>query len=629
MRLGLRARLFIVPVLAAVGLCVALVMELSPMNLAITMLALALIQAATVYWITRGLHRLEKASSEYLRRLETIIDTGASSIDFSVGVHGGMTTIASALHESQTSLIALGRLSRQYAADMRQMLLASSEAMHTASTSKSVPSLILPAIVPAGEGKQFTQALAKLADNHATASRKANLFLAVLQDIPDPLVVLDTKSMHVAFMNMSAERFYPKLNYRTKRLTLQQLFTDAQRTAIAEYDAPNISGPVAIGDWLMRGSGGIRICQATGANHEQTLVEVTTVPQFERHNSSFTILTLRDLTASREAENLSRRRQRQLIGQRLCRLLSRESKPALEVMRTQANLLSQSAKQLEQRERLLPKVQRILQELSRQELIVELLDWMGALSSGQVGEPETTEVRLGEVANEVADRLQTSLDERGNTLEIQDTAGWVLSDETWLTVLATGLIAHANQSCERSAITLTLGRRTALQAHDEFAVISVSYPGQALPEHIAEDIRDPFRRPESAVFDPDRSGGLVVGLAVVNKLASLMYGEFITEANPDGSISNRVVIPTRIGKPRVAEIARAAERDPADSETDLDAVGAWNVGGVSPELSEDTDSDASVQIEDRAPAVLSTSDTSAGADGSETVGSWFGGNADE
>ena len=621
MTLGLRNRLLFAALCPPVGVAVLATFAPSPAVLAAAAVAAGLVAAGGVVLLTRDFGRLQTAADAFLRRLDKVIETGEPSGGFPVAATDGTGTVATGLAEAETSLITLGRLLRQREAAVKDALGRTAKALAAAADGRAIVPLALPSLSCPNEAQQLTAAVAKLTAAHAAANKRAAAFLGILHDIPDPVLVLDAKTLELAFQNTAAERFYPHLDAHKKKPTLDQFFAEPVTAAVPEHDAPTVAGPAVIREWLVRGNGGLRTGSAAGPGGQNVPVEVAATPQFERKSTFFVTALVRDLSAARETEAASRRRQRQLVGQRICRLLSRESKPALAVIRTQANLLSQAAKQIGQRDRLLPKVQRITEEACRQELVVDMLDWMGALSAGQVGEPDIEEVRIGDIAKAVGERLRPGFEERGNTLEVADEAGWVLADEDWMAAMVTGLLAHANQACERGVVRLVLGRRTAVQAHDEFAVLTVSYPGKPLPAHLVDDVRDPFRRPDSVVFDPDRPCGLLLGLAVANKLAGLMYGEFLTDADADGRAIARVVIPTRIGKPRAAEMARvAASAEPLD---DRDMLGMWGVGGGGGPAAAEADDEAVVVATATAPA-----DDPLDPPTDDTLANWFGGPSD-
>lgn len=615
MTLSLRTRLLLVAALPPAGLAVLVAFGPPPVILAAAAVAAGTAAAAGVALLTRDFLRLQASADQLLRLLDTVADSGNPVGGYPVHATDGTGAVARCLAAAETNLIALGRLVRHRDQNLKDALTRTAKVLTTAAEGKQAGAVVLPDLSCPREAQQLVAAVGKLVAAHATETKRAAAFLAILHDTPDPLLVFDAKSLDLSFQNAAADRFYRHLVGSKKKPTLDQFFAPPPAGAVVEHDAPPVHGPAALKEWLLRGTGGVRTGLAGGPHGQTAPVEVAACPQFERKSPHYVTALVRDLSAAREAEATSRRRQRQLVGQRLCRLLSRESKPALSVIRTQTNLLSQAAKQIGQRERLLPKVTRIVEETSRQELVVELLDWMGMLSAGQAGDPDIQEVRLGEVAKTVGERLRPGFEERGNTLEVTDEAGWVLADESWVSALVTGLLAHANQACEKATVSLNLGRRSAVQAHDEFAVITVSHPGKPLTAPLVEDVRDPFRRPDSAVFDPDRPGGLPLGLAVAHRLAGHMYGEFLADAGTDGRPYVRVVLPTRIGKPHAAEKARMAVAIDTAAENE-DLLGSWGVGGQANEPD---------QAETPAPVEAAAAPHQPEDD---TVANWFGGPSD-
>jgi hypothetical protein len=157
-----------------------------------------------------------------------------------------------------------------------------------------------------------------------------------------------------------------------------------------------------------------------------------------------------------------------------------------------------------------------------------------------------------------------------------------------------------------------------VQAQDELSEICVDIPGPPLADHMLEDVRDPFRRPYSAAFDPTGQTGFLLGLSVAHTVAGLLYGQFSIEAGGDGTLV-RVLIPTRADKSRVIGQARTQRTDLTAAAAEVsDALGDWMVGGRIGE----PEADLAPQPVAARAAVAATDD-----DGpqDETLGGWFGG----
>jgi hypothetical protein len=230
-------------------------------------------------------------------------------------------------------------------------------------------------------------------------------------------------------------------------------------------------------------------------------------------------------------------------------------------------------------------------------------------------------VRLADVAQEVAGKLTPAFSERGNSLLVTGDAGWLLADEELVTVLLTGVLMHANQVADRAGVTVQLRRRSVVQAQEEMGEIAVDIPGPPLAEHMLADVRDPFRRPYSAAFDPTGQTGFLLGLSVAHTVAGLLYGQLDVEAGADGT-TVRVVIPTRADKSRVVgqALTHRAAADPALALEETDALGGWVVGGRG---AADTPDPADTPAPAAAPAAVAVDD---GPVPDNTLGGFFGGN---
>ncbi len=108
--------------------------------------------------------------------------------------------------------------------------------------------------------------------------------------------------------------------------------------------------------------------------------------------------------------------------------MNTEATSALEAIRTQGGLLAQTAKQTGQRDRFLPKVTRLFEELSRQEVVVMLLAWLGRLNKSDGTIPDAIETRLRDMADTVAEKVRTMFRERTKRTNRR---GWPASAGCW------------------------------------------------------------------------------------------------------------------------------------------------------------------------------------------------------
>ena len=467
----------------------------------------------------------------------------------------------------------------------------------------------------ASENAALSTAVANVAAALASGHRKAAGLQAVLHDIPDPVLVLDAKFATI-FVNTAAEDWFARLPGRGLKQPFADFLTDAPPADPANADTTVPAGPAETLAWASSPRGGS--LESTAETSDGPIpVLISKLPTRQRQAGTWLVLTFQDLTAAKKIDANVRNLHRRLTGQRMSLLVAREAGPALETIRLQAGLLSQAAKQAGQRERFVPKIQRILEEVDRQKLVIDQLGWLGRLTTTTVSEPDAQEVRLRTVADDVAEKLAPAFAERGNSLDLSGDAGWLIADEERIATVISGLLLHANSSCERVCVSVALSRRSSVAATDELGEVVVRYPGEAVTEVHLADVKDPFRRPNSGVTDATGKVGFLLGLAVTNKVAALMGGTLQIDGL-DGVVTLRVAVPTRARTDNRAA-ARAAVAGPSVAGIDAqDALGDFFVGGGNAVV----ESQASTP----APAAVAFSLASGPADlaGEETLGSFFG-----
>ena len=460
----------------------------------------------------------------------------------------------------------------------------------------------------------FAAAVGNAAEAIGAGYRKASGLQAVLHDIPDPVVVLDAK-LAAIFVNAAAEDWFAHLPSGGLKQPLASFLAAALPPDPAEADTASTAGPDDAVAWATSGRGGS--LEATAATTDgPTPVVLSALATRQRRAGGWLVLTARDLTATKKVEANVRALHRRLTGQRMSLLVAREAGPALETIRTQAGLLAQAAKQAGHRERFVPKIQRILEEVDRQKLVVDQLGWLGRLSTTTASEPDAQEVHLRAVADDVVEKLTPAFAERGNSIDLSGDAGWLIADEDRVTTVISGILLHANQSCEQVCVYVALGRRTSVSTADELSEVVVRYSGPGVTAAHVADVRDPFRRPNSGVTDSSGKTGFLLGLAVSNKVAALMGGALDIDGT-GGVVTLRVVVPSRARTDNRAA-ARVAV-GPGEAGADArDALGDFFVGGGRPAAESVTDTPAPVTVPDSfagGPADLA---------GGDTLGSFFG-----
>jgi signal transduction histidine kinase len=459
----------------------------------------------------------------------------------------------------------------------------------------------------------FAAAVAQVAGTSVASHQRVAALQAVLHDIPDPVMVLNAR-LATIFVNTAAEDWFAQLPGRALKQPLATFLAEPSAADLANVETAPPARVEETLAWVRTGRGGSLEITADTADGPIAAV-LASVPAKARRAGHWTVLMVRDLTASKKIEANLRHLHRRQTGQRMSLLVAREGGPSLEIIRTQSGLLAQAAKKSGQRDQFLPKIQRILEEVDRQKLIIDQLAWIGRLTTTEVCTPDAQEVRLRTVAEDTVAKLAPAFAERGNSIDLTGDAGWLIADEERIATVVTGLLLHANTSSERTGVTVALGRRSEVATADDFGTIVVRYPGAALTAAHVADVRDPFGRPNSGVTDASGKTGFLLGLAVAHKVAGLMGGSLDLDGE-DGVVTLRVALPTR-ARTENRTVARAAPASPAELGADAqDALGDFFVGGDLADTRSETDTPR--------PAAATAAAGPADLAGEDDLGSFFG-----
>jgi Histidine kinase-, DNA gyrase B-, and HSP90-like ATPase len=612
MKLNLRSRLlvalcplFAVPaLLAGLGLSVPIVLVGS--------LACVAIAAAVVYWLTMPFDRLRNVAKECLNQVQA--DEVAAEPAWG---EDGTGMIASALATQFDRLEVTEQNFDLLTEQFKHALGSIATTLNSINAEGQYPPLTQQPTDWTDINKATTAAIARVANEIGTNQRKAVVYNSFLNDCPDPLVILDDTGRVVSW-NIAAAKLYPGKDIRKKRVEFGQLFSETTAYSKESQADLKIKTRGHMKAWL--GNPGLGICETIAANDEHTPLSVSVLHPNVRKSGPYTVVGLRDLSSYKQTELADRLQQRKIIGQRLCLLVDNEAKPCLGAMRTQASLIAQASKQVGQREKFVPKVERLLEELGRQEVVIDLLGWLGRLTKSFGTATDNIELRLLDVVQNVADKLEHSVKERNNTLNVTGDAGWLIADEDGLTSMVTGLLMHANQATEKNAISLKLQRRSVPGASGEQSEVVLNYTGKLLSPDQIKDICEPFRRVESVAFDSSATqGGFFLGLAVANRIAVLMGQEleFTSEGNTQ---IIRAVLSTRETGSRSSIYGSKLDTDYVPGAEASDMLAGWDVGGfVSPADPVDTPLP-------RAAAEAMPAATEIEFVATDTVDNWFGKN---
>jgi nitrogen-specific signal transduction histidine kinase len=476
------------------------------------------------------------------------------------------------------------------------------------------PTVTIPETPWMDQSEQFAKAITEAGQSLTQSRRRANVLQSVLNDLPLAVLVFDQRKQ-LQLMNSTAEKWFAHLPNKGLRQTLARFLVEPEASKNHDPDAPRPMQPQEVLTWLNGTRGGACLATVDGPHQSPMLVEISVASVIDRKMSQGLTIILRDVAANRQTDESIRHRQRQLIGKRLSRLVAREAIPSLESIRNAATLLAQAAKQSGLRDRFVPKAQRLLDEVGRQELIAAVLGWFGRSNTTSLGESENREIRMLDLLDDVRTKLASAFSARNNTLSIKGDSGWLFTDEEQLNVLLTGLLLYSTSSAENSEVKVELRRRSIVQAQDEQSEISVRFPGPAPSQDLLEDIRDPFRRPYSTAFDPSGNAGFVLGLAVSQQIATHLYGQFTVEAE-NGQVCLRLLLPTRADKKQV--VGAAEQLTGITHEAASDALEGWSVGGGRTDQQDEEVYEAAVPVGSTA-VVDSTPIQNA-----DTLDNWFG-----
>jgi len=614
MKLSLRTRLVftLCPLLVVPALLVAFALP-TPIVMGATV-ALVAVAAAVIYWLTMPLERLRNVAKECLNQVQA--DARA---DEPAWGEDGTGLVASAL-ATQFDRLEVGQQNHTL---LHEQFRSALEAMSTSLNSITVDGKYTPLMQQPSDWPDInlatSTAIGRVAAELAAGTRKATVYNSFLNDAPDPMVIVD-ESGRVVSWNVAASKLYPTKDIRKKRIEFTTLFGDANKHSKDSHADLKLKLRDDFKHWLA--SPGLGHCEAIAANDEGTPLHVAVLHPNARKSTPYTVVCLRDLSAMKQNELADRLQQRKIIGQRLCLLVDNEAKPCLSAMRTQAGLIAQASKQVGQRDKFVPKVERLLEELSRQEVVIDLLGWLGRLTKAFGTNQELCELRLLDVVENVRDRMEPAAKERGNTLQVQGDAGWLIADEEGLTTMLTGLLMHANASSEKTQVSLKLMRRSIPGVSGEASEIMLSYTGKPLTPEQIKDIREPFRRSESVAFDSSTTqGGFFLGLAVANRIA-LMIGQELEFDSDGGQQTIRASLKTRESGSRSSIYGSKLDTDYVPGGEAGDMLAGWDVGGYVP------------AIEPEETPLPRSSGEPAKTNGSsnepmlvdDSVGGWFGSN---
>jgi signal transduction histidine kinase/PAS domain-containing protein len=456
----------------------------------------------------------------------------------------------------------------------------------------------------------------------AYAFRRVRTFHAMLNELPDGVLVCDEK-LTVTYANAAAAKLFPHLDV-PKTPQLANCFADPPAGPAGDPDTPVPLPKHQVLAWVHQPKAGHCVAAADDGQGTPVSVRQLLAPT-GKLLKGYKVLQLRDAAAEIGEAAAARHRHRRDVGHRLCLMVNNEATPALEAVRTQAGLLSQTAKQTGQKDRFLPKVNRLLEELSRQEVVVTLLGWLGRLNKSEGTTQDAIEVRLRDVADAAAEKVQPMFRERTNALDVKGDGGWLVADEEWLSALVTGLLMHANHVVEQKAVAVELKRRTGGVGQTEQSELIVRYPGPPVPAELAADVKEPFGRMHSTALASSGADGFPLGLAVAARIAKLMGGELQFD-HADGTVFIRTLLPTRATHtppPRMATVSLGKD-EPEFEQTDM--LGGWDVGGGKVDL--DLPDDGGAHQATKSMAVSQTAFEPEPTVVDDTVGNWFGGPAE-
>ncbi len=622
MKLGIRLRLVmaVVPlflVVAAVSIAGA-----TGIQVAIAACVAGVVALLAILALTIPFERLRLSTAEALRQAPTLAGNPPHDVMREDCSQDGTGEIA------QTIWVLLDRLGKTHAQLAERDLQFKDTLSHAHASlaaiadnsKKPLPTLAHASPWP-DRNRQLRESIDSVNRKMAYAHSRVNTFNAILNELPDGVLVCDDKGQ-IVFLNSAAIRMLPSGKADSKT-SITQCFTTPPHSTVADPDAPKLISPKQLIEWIGHNRGDI--CYATADDDQGSPVAIhrcKTAPNFVL--KGYKVLQIRDVALEMRESDAARQRHRRDVGHRLCLMVNNETLHSLVAVRTQAALLAQTSKQAGQRERFIPKVERLLEELSRQEIVITLLGWLGRMNKSEGTSQDAEEVRLRDVMDTVANKVQPMFRERTNTLEVSGDAGWMVADESWLTVLATGLLMHANHVVENKTIHLEVRRRSGGMGQKEQSELVVRYTGKPISAELVTDVQEPFGRINSAALASSGPGGFPLGLTVASRIAKLMGGD-LTFDHANGEVFLRTTLPTRESHVPTSRVVTTFRSNDEPEFEPTDALGGWEIGGKV-----DNSAEESGNLNPEMSGRLVSAPFDPDVDSmlvEDTVGDWFGSSA--
>jgi len=622
MKLGIRLRLVAAVVPLFLVVATVSIAGASGVQVAIAAGVAGVIALLAILELTIPFERLRLSTAEALRQAPTLAGNPAPDLMHEDCSQDGTGEIA------QTIWVLLDRLGKTHMQLAERDLQFKDTLSHAhaslaaiaENSKKPLPALALASPWP-DRNRQLNESIDSVNRKMAYAHSRVNTFNAILNELPDGVLVCDDKG-HLVFLNTAAARMLPSARADSKT-SIMQCFTTPPRSVVIDPDAPKLITPMQLLEWIGHNRGDI--CYATANDDQGSPVAIhrcKTPPNFVL--KGYRVLQIRDIAFEMRESDAARQRHRRDVGHRLCLMMNNETLHSLVAVRTQAALLAQASKQSGQRDRFVPKVERLLEELSRQEIVITLLGWLGRMNKSEGTSQDAEEVRLRDVIDNVANKVQPMFRERTNSLEVNGDAGWMVADESWLTVLATGLLMHANHVLENKTIHLDVRRRTGGIGQKEQSELVVRYVGKPISGELVTDVQEPFGRINSAALASSGPGGFPLGLTVASRIAKLMGGD-LTFGHSDGEVFLRTTLPTCESHVPTSRVATTfGSHDEPEFES-TDALGGWEMGGKIDSTSEES-GNLNPEVSERLVSVPFDPDVDSMLV-EDTVGDWFGNNA--
>ena len=205
---------------------------------------------------------------------------------------------------------------------------------------------------------------------------------------------------------------------------------------------------------------------------------------------------------------------------------------------------------------MLPKVTAIRHHAGGLEAYIRINRWLKLALWGELPTVMPSEFQAVTPVKAAVEQLAPQLTDRGLTVNISDSGGWVCGDEEWVRTALLSILSHASQSARDGTIGIRLARLSppagATEERVQFEVVDA---GPLLTPEQQADLQAPFGSLNSPSYLTPGASGSVQGLVLAAQLARKMEGALEFDSTPRRESRHSLRPPTRVAGGVIAEPA--------------------------------------------------------------------------